>query len=250
MISPTSRRYLIMFLSLTCFASVTPAGGQGAAPKDTTASLALKARPWALQLHVPSLGGPMNLMLKRRLSPKTSLRLDININAKVSASTSGYQPNDTRVDDNTSGSYGIAFGIHYIRHLTPGSDFKWYIGAGPYSAYAADERQNERIWERTYPDSATFEHNDDNSSRGSSWTAGGLAFAGTEWFISDRVSFAVEYGLRGQYRWRRGINTLQKTKTNLDTGEIVSDSSSKDEDGSGTWSASSGSAKLVLAIHF
>lgn len=248
MISPTSRRYLIMSLSLTCFASVALAGGQGAARKDSTASPALKARPWSLQSHASSLDGPMNLMIQRRFSPKVSLRLDINVKGNVTASNQ--QRSDLLVDDNTSGSYGISGDIHYIRHLTRGSDFRWYIGAGPRVGYTANELQREHIWEHTYPDSATFEYKSESSSEGPSWTAGMLAFAGIEWFISGRISLAIEYGLSGQYQWSRNIWDYQSTTTNLDTGDVVEEDTRRSERVSGTWSASSGSAKWVLAIHF
>ncbi|UCH62223.1 MAG: hypothetical protein JSU77_10505 [Fidelibacterota bacterium] len=254
MISPTSSRYVIMFLSLTCLASVALAGGQGAAREDSTATPALKAYPWTLQTHVTSLSGPLNLMLKRWFSREVSLRLDININGNidgsVSALTLGDQPDVTGEEDNTSGSYGISGDVHYIRHLTPDSDFKWYIGAGPHVAYNVSEQRRVSKSEDVNTFNDTFENKRDISNEATFWAAGILVFVGAEWSISDRISLAIENGISGQYKWRRANRIIRHIRTNLDTGDIINDDSYEEVSRSGTWSASFASVKWILAIHF
>lgn len=246
MISPTSRRYLIMFLSLTCFASVNVADGQTAAPNDTTTSHALQIRPWALEARTDRLTGPIDLMIRRRLSPKTSLRLWIDVSGRNSESANNY----SYLNENASSRYTISSDIHYIRYLTPDSDLKWFVGTGPHVEYSINEQQTDRESSYTYTDSITILYKEDNSSRGSSWVTGIRVFAGIEWLISDRISIAVECGLPGQYRWSHSEGTDQKIRTNQDTGEVLEDKIRDIEKWSGNWTVGTTSTKLVFAIHF
>ena len=212
-------RTLALAITLIAGAPPGPAAGQGGTTRSTPDSIAAGA--WALQFRITgnfSLSDFQGAALsgKYHATSTSAIRLGFSASGGVSdrEQTSfsessgrllddpapGQESEETRESNRDETAYSLGLDGQYVTYINPDGRVKLFGGIGPTIRYQHDDandsdfqldesgdRLDVRITETTTRDDRD------------TWTFGGLALLGGEWFASPHISLSAEYGLSVEY---------------------------------------------------
>lgn len=181
-------------------AAVLLVGGSAAA-KDNS----LEPGSWALQFGITNnftLGnfGEAGIAVKRHFSGGSALRAGMQLSvvgSDVEASV------DTTGNRSEFDQHDLRFTVHYLWYPRPDADINLFVGAGPLYAFGASEA------------SSVATSGVQGTTKKDSWSAGGEALLGVEWFVVEKLGIHAEYALEGIYTSREDTTTSSTGPTRI-----------------------------------
>ena len=249
----------LVMLSVFLVCSSRAYAGESIADSSSSHPNSLVSGKWALEFGVSSnftltdFQGAV-LSVKRQVDSHEAIELAIggSLNSQSGTSQYTYMFADT-VDAHNSGSngnnsQGISLGVRYLYYPNPGEKINLYFGGGPVVSYSHSDNRQQTYLLPVPP--AISAPTVTNSTGQTTWSFGGSALAGVEWFMTKYMSLHAQYGLTILYAEYQSTQLSANSSSVTSSGTVLPSQMSSNDGKTHGWQINASSVLFGLSVYF